>query len=95
MPVLQEAHAPQRDQVKADHTEKGRVELWQKKRRRAAEPGSAKKSELKKVTWPNQKTVVKNTGTVLLCSLLIGACIWIFDGVAYSLIQAILSLFQG
>ena len=27
------------------------------------------KSELKKVTWPNQKTVVKNTGTVLLCSL--------------------------
>ena len=23
------------------------------------------KSELKKVTWPNQKTVVKNTGTVL------------------------------
>ena len=26
------------------------------------------KSELKKVTWPNQKTVVKNTGTVLLCS---------------------------
>ena len=53
------------------------------------------KSELKKVTWPNQKTVVKNTGTVLLCSLLIGTCIWIFDGVAYSLIQAILSLFQG
>ena len=53
------------------------------------------KSELKKVTWPNQKTVVKNTGTVLLCSLLIGAFIWIFDGVAYSLIQAILSLFQG
>ena len=42
------------------------------------------KSELKKVTWPNQKTVVKNTGTVLLCSLLIGACIWIFDGVAYA-----------
>ena len=53
------------------------------------------KSELKKVTWPNQKTVVKNTGTVLLCSLLIGAYIWIFDCVAYSLIQAILSLFQG
>ena len=40
------------------------------------------KSELKKVIWPDQKTVVKNTGTVLLCSLLIGACIWIFDGVA-------------
>ena len=53
------------------------------------------KSELKKIVWPTRQTVVKNTGTVLLCSLLIGACIWIFDGVAYSLIQAILSLFQG
>ena len=53
------------------------------------------KSELKKVTWPNKATVLKNTGTVLLCSLLIGACIWIFDGVAYSLVQLILSLFQG
>ena len=53
------------------------------------------KSELKKVTWPGKKTVLKNTGTVLLCSLLIGACIWIFDGVAYSLVQRILNLFQG
>ena len=53
------------------------------------------KSELKKVTWPGKKTVLKNTGTVLLCSLLIGACIWIFDGVAYSLAQMILNLFQG
>ena len=53
------------------------------------------KSELKKVTWPGKKTVLKNTGTVLLCSLLIGACIWIFDGLAYSLVQMILNLFQG
>ena len=53
------------------------------------------KSELKKFTWPGKKTVLKNTGTVLLCSLLIGACIWIFDGVAYSLVQMILNLFQG
>ena len=53
------------------------------------------KSELKKVTWPNKATVLKNTGTVLLCSLLIGACIWIFDGVAYSLVQLILTAFKG
>ena len=33
------------------------------------------KSELKKVVWPNRKTVTKNTGTVLGMSLLIGACI--------------------
>ena len=37
------------------------------------------RSELKKVVWPDRKTVMKNTGTVLLCSLAIGVCIWIFD----------------
>ena len=51
------------------------------------------KSELKKVVWPNKKTVTKNTGTVLLCSLAIGACIWIFDFVATSAVQMILKLF--
>ena len=51
------------------------------------------KSELKKVVWPTHKTVLANTGTVLLCSLLIGACIWIFDFVAVSAVQMILSAF--
>ncbi|WP_325246372.1 preprotein translocase subunit SecE [Dysosmobacter sp.] len=51
------------------------------------------KSELKKVVWPTRKTVLANTGTVLLCSLLIGACIWIFDFVAVSAVQMILSAF--
>ncbi len=51
------------------------------------------KSELKKVVWPNKKTVLKNTGTVLLCSLIVGACIWIFDFVAMSAVQMILSVF--
>ena len=51
------------------------------------------KSELKKVVWPNKQTVLKNTGTVLLCSLVIGACIWIFDFVAVSAVQMILNVF--
>ena len=50
------------------------------------------KSELKKVVWPDRKTVVKNTGTVLLCSCLIGACIWIFDGLAGAIVRALLAL---
>ena len=49
------------------------------------------KSELKKVVWPNKQTVVKNTGTVLLCSLILGACIWIFDFVAVSAVDLILA----
>ena len=51
------------------------------------------KSELKKVVWPDRKTVAKNTGTVLVCSLLIGACIWIFDFVASTAVEMILGLF--
>lgn len=51
------------------------------------------KSELKKVVWPERKVVIKNTGTVLLCSLIIGACIWIFDFVALSAVDLILNLF--
>ena len=51
------------------------------------------KSELKKVVWPNKKTVMKNTGTVLLCSVVIGAFIWAFDFVAVSAVQMILHVF--
>ena len=51
------------------------------------------KSELKKVVWPSKQTVVKNTGTVLLCSMVIGACIWIFDFVAVSAVDMILQVF--
>mgnify|MGYP000332622807 CR=1 FL=1 len=51
------------------------------------------KSELTKVVWPNKQTVRKNTGTVLLCSAVIGACIWIFDFVAVSAVQMILNVF--
>ena len=51
------------------------------------------KSELKKVVWPNKETVAKNTGTVLLCSVVIGAFNWIFDFVAVSAVQMILNVF--
>ena len=51
------------------------------------------KSELKKVVWPNKKTVLKNTGIVLLCSLLVGVCIWIFDAVAVLAVDTLIGLF--
>lgn len=53
------------------------------------------KSELKKVVWPDGKTTAKNTGTVLLCSVAVGACIWIFDGVAMLLIKTLIGAFTG
>ena len=51
------------------------------------------KGEMKKIIWPARNTVMKNTGTVLLFSLIIGACIWIFDFVMVTAVQMILSLF--
>ena len=48
------------------------------------------KRELKKVSWPDKKTDLKNTGSVLLCSLVIGVCIWVFDFVAVSAVQMLI-----
>ena len=50
------------------------------------------RSELKKVVWPTASTTAKNTGTVLLCSLVVGACIWIFDYVAVSAVRLLIGL---
>lgn len=50
------------------------------------------RSELKKIVWPTPKTTLKNTGTVLLFSLLVGACIWIFDYAAVSAVKLLIGL---
>ena len=34
----------------------------------------------------------ENAGTVLMCSLVIGACIWIFDGVLGAALDMLLSV---
>ena len=39
------------------------------------------KGELKKVTWPSFKQVRNNTLIVIVCVLIIGAFIWILDGI--------------
>ena len=53
------------------------------------------KSELKKVVWPAPKATAKNTGTVLLCSACVGACIWIFDAVAMLAVKSLIGVFAG
>ena len=51
------------------------------------------RSELKKVVWPSGKATAKDTGTVLVCSLCVGACIWIFDAVAVLAVKTLIGLF--
>ena len=51
------------------------------------------RSELKKVVWPSGKKTANNTLTVLLCSLVVGAAIWIFDAVAVLAVNTLIGLF--
>ena len=41
------------------------------------------------------KSELKNTGTVLLCSLGVGVCIWLFDAVAVLAVKTLIGAFAG
>ena len=51
------------------------------------------KSELKKVVWPTKKQTINNTVIVIVCCIVVGLCIWLFDWLAGSVISALLTLF--
>ena len=59
---------------------------------RAAKWLKEMKSELKKVQWPTAKQTVNNTAIVLICVIIVGLFIWIFDFVANSAIEVITTL---
>lgn len=52
------------------------------------------RGELKKVTWPSVKSVIKNVGVVIVCVLVVGVCIWVFDYLAHAVVGALLNLFS-
>ena len=60
-------------------------------------PGSPEqaelKAELKKVSWPSRADTLKKTGIVIACVIVVGVIVWIFDGIASSVIDALLSIF--
>ena len=51
------------------------------------------KIELKKVVWPTGKQTVNNTVIVIICCIIVGICIWLFDALAGAVITALLDLF--
>ena len=50
------------------------------------------KSELKKVQWPTWKQTWNNTLTVIVCVILVGIFLWVFDLLARWIIDALLAL---
>lgn len=51
------------------------------------------KGELKKVTWPSAKDTMKSVGVVILCVIIVGIFIWVFDFLARAVVDALLNLF--
>ncbi|MEM5779559.1 MAG: preprotein translocase subunit SecE [Lawsonibacter sp.] len=52
------------------------------------------RSELKKVQWPTRKQTVNNTLIVIACVIVVGVFIWIFDFIAGSAIDVLLTLLR-
>ena len=52
------------------------------------------RSELKKVVWSTPKQVLKNTLIVVICVLVVGVFIWVFDFVARFGIDALIKAFN-
>ena len=83
---------------KAKETKPAKAEKAKAKSDKDKKPGFFKrvgrffrelKAELKKVAWPTRK----KTGIVIVCVIVVGIIVWIFDGIASSVIDALLSLF--
>ena len=52
------------------------------------------KVELKKVVWPTGKQTANNTLIVIACVIVVGVFIWIFDYIAGSAIDVLLTLLR-
>ena len=52
------------------------------------------KSELKKVQWPTRQQTINNTLIVIACVIVVGVFIWIFDYIAGSAIDVLLTLLR-
>jgi len=53
------------------------------------------RGEIKKIVWPDFKTVVKNTGIVLLTVVIIGAMVWVLDFLLSGSVRGLKNLAQG
>jgi preprotein translocase subunit SecE len=53
------------------------------------------RGELKKIVWPDFKTVMKNTGIVLVTVIIIGALVWVVDFILTQSITGLKTLASG
>ena len=77
----------------ADKKAKTAAKKKDKKPKPPARWGEDLEGGLKKGTWPPRKDTLKNVGTVIVCVLLVGVFIWVFDWIARQVVEALLKLF--
>ena len=53
------------------------------------------KSELKKVVWPSKRQILNNTLIVLVCVVIVGIFIWVFDFAGNAIVNGIITLIKG
>ncbi len=106
--IVEAAEEVTAEPAKEDKTPKDKKEKKDKKAKAKSDkdkkPGLGKrlgrffremKAELKKVSWPSREDTIKKTGIVILCVLIVGIIVWVFDGIANGLVNALLHLFGG
>ncbi len=86
-------NAAQKETVSSDKKAKAPKKKDAKKPNRVLRWLKDLRGELKKVTWPSAKDVIKNVGIVIVCVLVVGVCIWVFDYLAHAVVGALLELF--
>jgi len=85
--------------AKADKVEKAKADKPAKTPEKKKKANAVKrwlkdlKGELKKVTWPSAKDTMKNVLVVIVCVLVVGVLIWLFDWVLKLVVEALLNLF--
>ena len=86
-------NAAQQEPVSSDKKAKDAKKKDAKKPNRVLRWLKDLKGELKKVTWPSVRDVIKNVGIVIACVLVVGVCIWVCDSLAHAVVGALLNLF--
>lgn len=95
------ASAPESDQQKAPKADAGKKDKAAKKAKdkkpsffeRVKRWFREMKSELKKVSWPSAKATMKNVGIVIVCVIIVGLVIGVFDVLVKAVVDALLKLF--
>ena len=66
-----------------------------KKKKKAKRLWKDFRGEIKKIVWPDFKTVMKNTGIVLVTVVIIGAMVWILDYILSGSVRGLKTIAQG